>query len=92
MKVFRNKITKRLGETQFGEDAEVLIRNAKSSGLKNEEIEIIDMSPQEYKEEIRMQDIGDMSKEQKDEIKIKEEMNKILRDIAIKSLKDRGEL
>lgn len=64
MRVFRNKLTGRLGETQFGEDADVLIRNAKASGFKDEEIEIVDTTPKEYKEAINLQNIADRKPEQ----------------------------
>lgn len=59
MKAFRNKHTSRLGETQFSEDAEVLIRNAKSAGFTDEEIEIIDTTMEEYNKIIGMQNKED---------------------------------
>jgi|26BtaG_2_1085354.scaffolds.fasta_scaffold01519_6 hypothetical protein len=59
MKVFRNKITGRLGETQYGDNEAILITNAKAAGFKNNEIEIIDMIAVDYNEAIRLQNIAD---------------------------------
>jgi exopolyphosphatase/pppGpp-phosphohydrolase len=92
MKAFRHKLTGRLGETQFGNDTEVLIHNAKSAGFQDAEIEIIDMTLQDYREAIKTQNENDMSKEQKDEIKIKKEMDRILREQAIANLRAKGEI
>lgn len=92
MKVFKDRKTGRLGETQFGEDADVLIRNAKASGFSDDEIEIIDLTVQEYNEAIKTQNENDLTKEQKDEIKIKAEMDRILRAQAIANLKARQEI
>ncbi len=65
MKVFKNKLTGRLGETQFGNDSVVLIKNAKSCGYKDEEIEIIDMTEQEYREAIKAQNENNLSYQEK---------------------------
>lgn len=65
MKIFKHKLTGRLGETQFGEDAEVLIRNAKSAGFKGEDFEIVDMTPEEYKTAIAIQSFNDLDYKQK---------------------------
>ena len=65
MKVFKNKLTSRLGETQFGEDAEVLIRNAKSSGFIDAEISIVDITPAEYQAAITLQNFNDLDYRQK---------------------------
>ncbi len=92
MKVFRNKLTGRLGETQFGEDAEVLIRNAKACGFKDVEIEIIDMMPEEYIKAIKIQNENDLSPQVKLERKIDQEKDRILREQAIANLKARGEI
>lgn len=92
MKVFRNKLIGRLGETQFGEDAEVLIRNAKSVGFKDEEIEIIDMSPQEYNEAIKIQNERDIPQEKKDEIEKEKLIQAKIKEQAIEALKKEGKL
>ena len=65
MKIFKNKITGRLGETRFGEDSEVLIHNAKSTGLTDAEISIIDMPPEEYRSVIAVQNFSDLDYKQK---------------------------
>lgn len=65
MKIFKNKITGRLGETQFGDDAEVLIRNAKSAGFTDDEVSIVDMTPAEYETAINSQNFDDLENEQK---------------------------
>lgn len=65
MKIFKHKFTGRLGETQFGEDAEVLIRNAKSCGYTDAEISIVDITPEEYKMAIKIQDFNDLDYRQK---------------------------
>lgn len=65
MKVFKHKLTGKLGETQFSEDAEVLIRNAKAAGFKDEEIEIVDMVHQQYEEAIKVQNFNDLDYRQK---------------------------
>ncbi len=88
MKVFRNKKTGRLGETQYGNDADVLIRNAKANKFKNNEIEIIDMTQTAYNKAIGLQNIADKTPAQIREDKITKE----IRDLAIKSLEDKGEL
>lgn len=59
MKVFRNKLTMRLGETQFSEDAEVLKVNARAAGILETEIEIIDMTPEAYDAAIKIQNQAD---------------------------------
>lgn len=65
MKIFKHKITGRLGETQFGEDAEVLIRNAKNSGFTDAEISIVDITPEEYRAAIAIQNFNDLDYKQK---------------------------
>lgn len=65
MKILRHKLTGRLGETQFGEDAEVLIRNAKSCGYTDNEISIVDITPEEYKTAIEIQNFNDLDYKQK---------------------------
>lgn len=65
MKIFKHKLTGRLGETQFGEDAEVLIRNAKSSGYTDAEISIVDITPKEYVAAIAIQNFDDLNYKQK---------------------------
>ena len=65
MKVFKNKITDRLGETQFRDDGEVLISNAKSAGFTDAEISIVDMTAAEYKAAIAKQDFNDLDYKQK---------------------------
>ena len=65
MKIFRNRLTGRLGETQFSEDAEVLIRNAKSSGFTEAEISIVDMTAQEYANAIAIQNFNELDYKQK---------------------------
>lgn len=92
MKIFRNKLTGRLGETQFGEDAGVLIRNAKSANFKDDEIEIIDMTLQEYNKAIKIQDENDISPEKKMEIKKEKLIQAKIRDQAIEALKKEGKL
>jgi hypothetical protein len=91
MKVCRHKITKRLLETQFGEDTDVLIRN-NSQYFSTQELEVVNMMPVEYEEILRLQNENDLSKEQKIEFKIRVEMNRILREQAIVSLKAKGEI
>lgn len=90
IKVFRNKITKRLGETQFSDDGDVLIRNAKAAKFKDEEIEIIEMTPKQYIKNIIEQNTEDhlASPSCAREMKIREEMRRL----AIESLENRGEL
>lgn len=92
MKVFRNKLTGRIGETQFGEDAEVLIRNARAAGFTDDKIEVIDMTPEEYNRLIIVQNENDLSPEAKRERKISKEKDKILRELAIANLEARGEI
>ena len=65
MKVFKNKFTGKLGETQFSDDAEVLIRNAKSCGIPDTEISIIDMNSAEYEAAIKLQNFNDLDYKQK---------------------------
>ena len=65
MKVYKNRITNRLGETQFQNDAEVLIRNDKSCNIPDAEISIVDMTPAEYKIAIDLQNFNDMDYQQK---------------------------
>ena len=65
MKVFQNKLTDRLGETQFNENAEVLIKNAKSAGFTDAEISIVDMTPAEYDTAIKLQNFNDLDYKQK---------------------------
>ena len=65
MKVFKYKLTGILGETQFGDDAEVLIRNAKSSGLTDAQISIVDMTSAEYQAAIAIQNFNDLDYRQK---------------------------
>ncbi len=60
MKAFRHTITGRLGETQFGEDSEILIRNALKAGFTKDVIQIIDITPKEYNEEIKLQNEIDL--------------------------------
>ena len=91
MKVARLKLTKRITETQFGEDKEVLFRNAKISH-PGQEIEVIDMTQQEFENQIDIQNYNDLSQEQKDEIKIRQEMLKINREQAIINLRAKGEI
>ena len=91
IKVSRVKSTSYITETQFGQDAEVLLKNAKNShpGL---EIEVVDMTIDEYNSAIKVQTENSMSQEQKDERKIKKEMDKVLRKQAIEALKAEGKL
>lgn len=65
MKVLKNKITGRLGETQFGENADVLIFNAKSAGYTDVQISVIDMTPAEYESAIKLQNFNDLDYKQK---------------------------
>lgn len=65
MKVFQNKLTGRLGETQFSDDVDVLIRNAKSGGFTDAEISIVDMTTAEYKVAIALQNFNDLDYKQK---------------------------
>lgn len=65
MKVFKNRITNRLGETQFSDDADVLIRNAKACGFTDAEISIVDMTAAEYKTAIAKQNFNDLDYKQK---------------------------
>ena len=65
MKVMKNKLTGRLGETQFSDDAEVLIRNAKACGIPDAEISIIDMIPLKYEAAIKLQNFNDLDYKQK---------------------------
>ena len=92
MKVFRNKITGRLGETQFNDNEGVLIRNAKRNGYPEEEIDIVDMTREEYMDLINKQNYDDASPSKKREIKILREQDLALRDLAIKRLEERGEI
>ena len=65
MKIFKNKITGRLGETQFNEDSETLICNAKSASFTDAEISIVDMTPVEYKIAMDLQNFNDLDYKQK---------------------------
>lgn len=65
IKIFKNRLTSRLGETQFSNDADVLIRNAKSAGFTDAEISVIDMTPAEYKAAIDIQNFNDLDYKQK---------------------------
>lgn len=55
----------RAGETQYKEDAEILIKNAKACGYKDEEIEIIDMTAEEYNKVIKIQDENELLYQEK---------------------------
>ncbi len=57
MKVLKNKLTGRLIDTRFNEDCEILIKSAKQYGFLDEEIEIIDITEQQYIELIKKQDL-----------------------------------
>ena len=56
MKVSINKITNRILETQFNNNSEILIKNALSTGLNQEDILIVDMTELEFKNAIKKQD------------------------------------
>lgn len=64
MKICRFK-SGRLGETQHREDAEVLIHNAKAAGFEDEDFEIVDMTPEEYRAAITVQNFNDLDYKQK---------------------------
>ena len=65
IKIFKNRLTSRLGETQFSDDAEVLIRNAKSCGFTDAEISIVDMTLTEYAEAMNIQNFNELDYKQK---------------------------
>jgi len=96
MKVFKNKKTGRLGETQFKNDPDVLIKNAKACGISDDEIEIIDMTELEYSEKIREQNFNDIPEKERTERKIQKEVERLIdlnyREQAILNLKQKGEI
>ena len=64
MKICKHKITGRIFETQFGEDAEVLIRNNKQC-YPEADIEVVDMMSTEYQKAIAIQNFNDLDYRQK---------------------------
>ncbi len=91
MKVSKVKSTGKIIETQFGKDSEVLLRNAKKNYPEND-VEIVDMTNDEFINAINQQDEDNESADTKREKKIKKEEKIILRDMAITALEARGEL
>jgi len=87
MKAFRNKITGRLGETQFSDDADVLVRNAQSAGFTDDQISIVDITPEAYAAEIKEQNIADNPDGEKEKL-----IQGKIRDQAIMALKAEGKL
>lgn len=91
MKVSRIKSSKRIFETQFGKDSIVLIKNASKYYPEND-IEILEMTLPEYTEAITKQNEADLTPHAKTENLITAEKDKILRQLAIDSLKSKGKL
>jgi hypothetical protein len=64
VKICKHKVTDRILETQFGKDAEVLIRNNKQY-YPETDIEVVDMTRGEYETAIKVQNFNDLDYRQK---------------------------